>query len=306
TSVLFRRSFCGTICPLGTLQELFGRLGRRLLGRRHSARLLVGPQRGDRAARLLKYLVLAVFTGWAFATATLAIRPYDPWAAYHHLFSADLFTEFAVGFGVLVAALAGSLLVDRLFCKYLCPMGAFLGLISRASLFKVRRNPVTCIDCGACDRSCPVNIEVSSRDTVHDWECINCNECVNSCPVPDTLRVTTRRGRRLGPTAMLWLTAGIFTAVIAVTTLTGTFAWTVKDIRVEAREAAGFNPNLITGRNSLSEIAEAAGLPLGMLQEAFGVSDDALDQPLKEIKDAYGFDTEEVRELVIEKLAEGR
>jgi polyferredoxin len=65
----------------------------------------------------------------------LAIRPYDPWAAWNHLIGPDLFAEFLAGFIVLAASLVGSLLFDRFFCKYLCPMGAFLAVIRRIGWF---------------------------------------------------------------------------------------------------------------------------------------------------------------------------
>jgi NAD-dependent dihydropyrimidine dehydrogenase PreA subunit len=184
-------------------------------------------------------------------------------------------------------------------------MGGFLALISRGSVFKVRRREETCIDCKACDRSCPVNIAVSARATVHDWECINCNQCVNSCPVQDTLVISSRRKRTLRPGAVLWGTVAIITVVIAATSATGSFTWQLQDIGVEAREAGSFDPNLITGRNSLREIAEASGVPLRLLQETFAVPDEALDKALKDIKDTYGFDTEAIREFVADRLGGG-
>jgi ferredoxin len=303
TSLLFRRSFCGNICPLGTLQELSSRLGKRLLGRRRPGQGPVGPLKGDRILRGLKYGTLAVFTVWAAVTASLAIRPYDPWAAYQHLSSPDLFPELTWGFVLLMGTLAGSLLLDRPFCKYLCPMGGLLALLSRASGFKVRRRAETCIDCRACDRSCPVNIQVSTLTTVHDWECINCNECVNACPVENTLVIASRRGRSVPPGIVVWGTAAILTAVILATTATGVFAWRLPDIRTESHEPGGFDPGLITGRNSLREVAAASGVPLRILQSSFGVPEEAVDQPMRDIKELYGFDPDAVRAFVAERLS---
>ncbi|WP_455383563.1 4Fe-4S binding protein, partial [Salinispira pacifica] len=122
-AVLFRRVFCGKICAFGTLQELFGKLGRKIFRRRFAV-----PARIDRPARYLKYLVLLFVVAGTVVTGELFIRPYDPWAAYHHVFSAELLTGFVVGLIILVVSVVGSLFYDRFFCKYLCPMGAFLGL----------------------------------------------------------------------------------------------------------------------------------------------------------------------------------
>ncbi len=191
---MMSRSFCGQICPLGTLQEIFARLGIRLTGRRFTM-----PASLDRPARYLKYGVLFAITYFTWQTATLVIRPYDPWAAYHHLTSPEVFSGFAIGLIVLVVSLGASMFYDRFFCKYLCPMGALLGLISRISWFRIRRVEDTCTNCKLCDRACPVNIDVSTNDTVRSAECIACNECVNACPVSETLQSRTAPAARSLP-----------------------------------------------------------------------------------------------------------
>ncbi|MDO8987171.1 MAG: 4Fe-4S binding protein, partial [Coriobacteriia bacterium] len=104
TALVMGRSFCGQVCPLGTLQELSARIGRKLFGRR-----LVMPKILDRPARYLKYAVLLGFTLWTWAVSDLVIRAYDPWVAYHHLTSPELLTELGAGLFVLVVALVGSL-----------------------------------------------------------------------------------------------------------------------------------------------------------------------------------------------------
>ena len=184
SALVFRRTFCGNICTLGTLQELMGRLGKKIFKKHFTM-----PAPVDKIARYLKYLLLVVIMVFSFIAGSLIIRPYDPWAAYQHLFAVDLFAEFLIGFIMLIVILLASLLYDRFFCKYLCPMGAATGLLGKIGWFRVKRNTETCIDCGACDKVCPVNIKVSAVKQVTTAECINCNECVNSCPVRDTLEV---------------------------------------------------------------------------------------------------------------------
>ncbi len=220
-AVVFRRSFCGLICPRGALQEGFSDLGRKLMGRN-----LTLPAAIDRPARYLKYVVLVVFVYLAAATATLAIRPYDPWVAYHHLLSDELLESFLIGTIILAITVAGSFVYNRFFCKYLCPMGAFLALISRLSVFKVRRSEEVCIDCARCDDVCPTNVQVATADVVEDVECINCNECVNVCPAKGALEVSTGSGKTLTPLTVLGLVSALIVFVLAVTTATGSFAWT--------------------------------------------------------------------------------
>ncbi len=218
------RVFCGQFCPLGTLQELFGVLrGRFGVTRRESPRIVDVP------ARMLKFGVFGVFTWLAWLFGTLVIRPYDPWVAYHHLTSPELLTEFGIGTAVLGVSLAGSFLYDRFFCKYLCPMGAFLALFSRVSWFRVTRVAPACVDCGACDGVCPVNIEVSKvRTVVDDSECIACGLCVDACPKSEALEVRGRRGGHLTPLALVGVTALAMLGIVAVTTLLGLMGFTTR------------------------------------------------------------------------------
>ncbi len=200
-AVLFRRVFCGEICAFGALQEVVARLGRRIFRKR-----LAVPEAIDKPARFLKYAILVVVVVMSFATASLWIRPYDPWAAYHHIVSVELVSGYLVGLILLIVSLAGSLLYDRFFCKYLCPMGGFLGLINRIGWFRIKRVDATCTHCMACNKACPVNIKVESVAQVSSSECINCNLCVASCPVKDTLVVEGPRRGRISPQGVLWIT----------------------------------------------------------------------------------------------------
>jgi polyferredoxin len=305
-ALVFRRSFCGMICPLGTLQELFGRLGAKLFGRRREV-----PASVDRPLRYLKYVVLAVFTVWTWAAGELVMRAYDPWATYHHLTSAELLTTFPVGLAVLGVSLGGSLAYDRFFCKYLCPMGAFLSLISRFSVYKVRREAVACIDCGACDKACPANVTVSKAGTVEDPECINCNECVNSCPAKGALEVRpARTGRRLETGVAVGAVAAAFLLVVGVTTATGTFSWTTKSLTAQAAEAtaagAAFDPGTINGRSSIREVSSASGVAEADILARFGVPAAEAMKPMKEIKDTYGFSPEDVKAFVEERLGRAK
>lgn len=313
-AVVFRRSFCGQICPLGFIQEFFGGLGRKLFRRRPEM-----PAWLDRPARYLKYLVLVAFIAMAWTTADLSIRPYDPWVAYMHLTSGELIAEFGIGLAVLVAAVAGSIVYDRFFCKYLCPMGATLGLISRFSVFKIRRDRDLCIDCKACDAACPVNLPVSTATTVDSAECINCNECVNACPVSGAVSLSTVRGRRISALGSTLAVAGIFVVLVGGATAIDSFEWTTRSLQDEIRSGQGgsgqgavrgegdgaaapldgdFDVSLIKGRTSLTEVAEATGIPPATLSKVFGVPEGELPLAIKETKERYGFTPEDVRAFV--------
>lgn len=306
-ALVMRRSFCGQICPLGALQGLFASLGGKLFRKRPEV-----PRVLDRPARLLKYGILAFFALWTWQAASLVMRPYDPWVAYAHVTSAELWAEFAVGAVVLGVSLAGSLVYERFFCKYLCPTGALLGLMSRLSLFRIRRTEDACISCGACDRACPMNIEVSTADIVTSAECISCNECVNACPAAGALEVSRAgESRPVSPALVTGMVVGSMAVVIAASTAMGTFAWRMPTLAeaierqngVSTPSGGTFDTSAIKGYMSMREIAQATGLPEERFAEQWGVPESDLGKPMKDIKDQYGFSPDDVKEWVGEELS---
>lgn len=299
-AILFRRTFCGNFCPLGTLQELFAWVGKKVFGKTFTV-----PEGLDRWARYLKYVVLVVFVALTATLGTLAIRPYDPWVAYHHLLDAELFTGFLVGLIILLLTVIGSFFYDRFFCKYLCPMGAALTPFSKVGLFKIKRNAPSCINCSACDRACPVNLPVSRLDVVKDAECLDCDQCVTACPVQDTLVIEGPKGKRVGPLFRTLATLGIFVGVMGITTLTGPFQWTMKSIEEHAEEKGGvFDPSAIKGSDTWESVIKVSGIPKEAFLEKFKITEADLSHPIKEKAHAPGstYDTEAVREWVKEKL----
>jgi polyferredoxin len=82
-----------------------------------------------------------------------------------------------------------SISLRNFWCRYLCPYGALLGLASFLSPNKIKRNPVSCIDCGLCSKACPSFIRVDKVKTVLSDECTSCFSCIDACPVADTLEL---------------------------------------------------------------------------------------------------------------------
>lgn len=318
-ALVLRRSFCGQVCPLGGVQELFGGMGRKLFRRRVTV-----PPVVDRVARLLKWAILVFFVVWTWQAASLVMRPYDPWAAWTHVTSEELWTELGIGVGVLIVSLLGSMIYDRFFCKYLCPTGAFLGLFSRASLLRLRRDADACVDCGACDKACPMNITVSEELTVRSVECISCNECVNACPAAGALQVETASGHAVEPLRVTALVVVLLAILIAGATVVDRFDWTMPSL-AEALQRSGssesetpkgnptgitgtapngveFDTSLIKGYMSMREISDASGIPAETFTETWGVPAEDLGRPMKDIKDEYGFSPDDVRVWVGEQL----
>jgi ferredoxin-type protein NapH len=86
-----------------------------------------------------------------------------------------------------ITMLAVYYLGSRWFCKYLCPIGGFLGLYSKYSLVQVRLDRSKCVDCGACSKQCQMSVDIGAHikrndDAIANRECIGCGDCIDSCP----------------------------------------------------------------------------------------------------------------------------
>jgi Fe-S-cluster-containing hydrogenase component 2 len=206
----------------------------------------------------------------AWYTGKLWMSAYDPYSAYGHITSiADSIAEdplAIIGFILLGITIIGSLLYDRFFCKYLCPAGAFYGLIGKLSPTKVVREEKICINCKACNKACPVNINVAAVQKVTSAECINCNECVLACPKKAALQVRTA-GKRINPLVILVVVVVVFFATILITQAAGIYQV------IQARPAAGEIVLIseIKGFYTIEEAATATGLSLKELYEKLGI-----------------------------------
>lgn len=220
-TILFRRSFCGLLCPFGALQELFARIGLKIWRKRPLV-----PARADRVLRFLKYFMLFLTAFLAWRLGRLWMSPYDPYAAYGHItaigktIAEDPWS--IIGFILLGVSLAGSFIYDRFFCKYLCPAGALYAIIGKISPTRIVRDKDVCINCNLCSKACPVNIDVARADRVTTAECLNCNECVAVCPKKGALAVKTGK-KAISPLVILILVAALFFVPIWVVQAAGAY-----------------------------------------------------------------------------------
>ncbi len=93
---------------------------------------------------------------------------------------------------LLIAMIVSGLFIERSWCKYICPIGAFLGLVSKISITRISRNEEACIKCNICSKVCPMNIDVANRLSVKDIDCQAGLKCVDACPVDNALSVKTK------------------------------------------------------------------------------------------------------------------
>ncbi len=294
-ALVFRRAFCGWICPLGAMQELFATLGRRLHWRRptHDNKI-------DGSLRWVKYLLLLLILFFTYRTGELVFSPYDPWASYAHLTAgwAEISDEFLIGTIVLAAALVGSMLIDRPFCRYLCPLGALLGAIAKVGAVRVVRNEETCTHCQRCNQACPVDIKVESMLQVQTTECLSCGECVASCPVPQTLEFRARR-RVVSPLVLGAATLVIFFGMVLATQSAGVWKSQPDSLTEITGQGLTLDPANIRGFMSLNDIERTYGVPAGELIQRLGLpADTDPTEPVKNIMKPPDRDVQEVRDAV--------
>lgn len=214
-SLTVKKAFCSWLCPIGTLSESLWLLGKRIVGRN-----LTLPRWLDYPLRSLKYLLLAFFVyaiAGMDADALIAFiqSPYNKMADVKmYFFFADISLTALVTIGVLILL---SIFIKNFWCRFLCPYGALLGVVSFLSPLKITRTAALCIDCNLCTKACPASIQVHRATRVWSDECTSCLACVQACPVKETLELRARRGGRAIPG---WVAGSLIVMVfVAITGL---------------------------------------------------------------------------------------
>ncbi|ACR79128.1 MULTISPECIES: 4Fe-4S binding protein [Kosmotoga] len=288
--VLTGASFCGWICPLGSVQEWFGKLGRKIF-RKHYNKV---PKKLDKVLRFGKYFVLGYIVIQTARTVNLVFADFDP---YYNLF--NIWTdEIALSGYIVVALTLGlSLLIERPFCRYACPLGAINGLFNSFSLLNIKRYENTCVNCGQCDRACPVGIVVSKTDALRSPSCIRCLKCVESCPIneknKDTLKLDLipakkeKKPRKVIPnTAYVVLVLVAFIAPIAIAMANGAFITE----RIKTYETT----DDIRGSSTLQEILDHYDVSKGVLYGSLGIPQSIpTETKLKDLAELIGIPEEE-------------
>lgn len=182
--LLLGRTICGFLCPIGLGQELLYKIRTPKLKKSKVTRVL----------SYFKYVILAVLVAviplmYAGKLPVPAFCKYIcPAGTFEgaigllaNPLNGDLYTMlgslFTWKFGVLIALCVASVFIYRVFCRFLCPLGAIYGFFSRVAMLGVKLDKNKCTDCGLCLSKCKMDIK-----RVGDHECIQCGECIDICP----------------------------------------------------------------------------------------------------------------------------
>jgi polyferredoxin len=189
-SAVFKKSFCSWLCPIGTLSEILWRFGEKVFRRRLRLTKWL-----DIPLRAMKYLVLALIFYFLIPMSATEIVYFltSPYGIIIDVKMLDFFRNIGQTTLIVVAILTiSSLFIQNTWCRYFCPYGALIGLVSLFSPFKIRRDTSACIDCNRCAQACPSRLPVDKLINVRSIECTTCLSCVEVCPAQDALQLSLR------------------------------------------------------------------------------------------------------------------
>lgn len=171
------RAYCSWVCPMNVVTDVAAWLRRRL-----------GIRTSGTISRNLRYWILAMTLVLAAGTGTIAWELANPVSMLHRGLVFGMGAAWAVVGAIFLFDLFVSL---RGWCGHVCPVGAFYGLLGRASLVRVAaRNRAACDDCRDCYVVCPEpqvltrplrGAKTGASPVISDGNCTNCGRCIDVC-----------------------------------------------------------------------------------------------------------------------------
>ncbi len=193
-TIIVGRFFCSWVCPFGSIHHFVGFLGSR---KKKAAQKI--ELNKYRKAQCVKYFILIVFlfmAAFPSVGATLQTGLLDPIPLVTRSFNlvllpiadssvnvtsvAGRFYESAwLIFAIFLTAVLLNLVIPRFYCRFICPLGALLGIINRFALWRIGKNQSECINCKLCEKSCEGGCEPAGSMRIS--ECVLCFNCLDDC-----------------------------------------------------------------------------------------------------------------------------
>ena len=183
--IILGRLICGWLCPFGLIQELLYKI----------KTPKVRKSRFTKVLSYFKYVVLVLFIFVIPIAYAFRDMPLPAFCKYicpagtleggisllankvNDSYFSMLGPIFTWKFLLMISIIVASIFIFRMFCRFLCPLGALYGLFNKISVFGIKVDNDKCTNCGLCASKCKLDIK-----TVGDAECINCGECIDVCP----------------------------------------------------------------------------------------------------------------------------
>ncbi|MDD4820782.1 MAG: 4Fe-4S binding protein [Flavobacteriales bacterium] len=211
-TLIFGRIYCSSLCPLGVMMDIVSHIsgkGKKENFKNVNKRFSYAPAHNILRYGILVFTALVYFTGNAFIVI-MALDPYSNYgriatnifyplysslnnalalaldllgvhALYQVSFASFSWAAFGASMAILLIVGIMAYTKGRLWCNTLCPVGAFLSIISHFSLFKVKIDTDKCTGCGICTMSCKSQCIDRNTKTVDNSRCVTCFNCLGGC-----------------------------------------------------------------------------------------------------------------------------
>jgi polyferredoxin len=209
TSLLFGRIYCSVICPLGILQDIIARFTRRGKKKNKKKRWY----HYNKPYTIVRYSLLAFCVLFLFLGSTTPLLLLDPYSNFgriavnlfrpavmegnnllnwvamqfqnYSFYHVTIYTitglSLTISFIALLTVGVLSLLRGRLFCNTICPVGSFLGLLSKIAIFRIVLDDSKCNSCGLCEKACKSQCINSKEKKIDHTRCVACFNCLDRC-----------------------------------------------------------------------------------------------------------------------------
>lgn len=211
-TILVGRIYCSVICPLGVFQDGLSWLVGKFMNKpkQKKARFFFVHNKG---LHYLRYAILFVTVICMLLGVGVAVRMLAPYSIYGRMVVTlikplyvdinNLLADQAAAGGtytfwhvapfqpgtlmivvaILYLVLVGAMAMawGRMYCNQLCPVGTFLGLLSRRSLFRVQIDGDKCKHCGLCEMACKGHAIDARNGIVDTTKCVDCFNCLDQC-----------------------------------------------------------------------------------------------------------------------------
>ena len=181
--MFFGRLWCGFLCPTGGMSECFERFSPK------------NPKQGWR--NYLKYGIWVIWLSGVIICHVLGKGDYtiQPFFMTDYGISISNIYSYVIYYGIVILFLIPAIIHGkRANCHYICWMAPFMimgyqfGRLLHLPQLKIKTKRDNCIGCGACNKICPMSLDVKKlvadgkRDELRTAECILCGECISACP----------------------------------------------------------------------------------------------------------------------------